>query len=103
MEEMRDIFTLMLSVWKDKATQVDMERLKSAHNEIAAADADNRRAKMRSVVLDMAKLKTGLRHFTMTYQNLAAKYGPIPAIEEYIKDVQKKINQESRIKNYRDS
>ena len=89
----------MLAVWKDRANKLDMERLKSAHNEIAAADAESRRAKMRSVILDMAKLKTGLRHFAMTYQTLAAKNGPIPAIEEYIKDIQKKIDQDSQIKN----
>lgn len=47
----------------------------------------------------MAKLKTALRKFEMTYSSIKDDFGKVDAIDDYIADVQRQIKAMSYKKN----
>lgn len=90
---------LAIAAYKDKVLQETYEKLRSEAIALALSDADARRTKASILVRSMAKLKMQLAKFVATYQPIAREAGQIPAIEEYIKDIELQIKQYSYQKN----
>lgn len=97
----QDLLNLAVAVWKDSVEAAELERLRQASTALLVAEAEGRRIKMQGIILDMSRLQTALRVFCKTYQKMSARYGEVPAVDCYIRDMQKKIRELSGIKNHR--
>lgn len=97
----QDVINLAVAVWKDRVEATELERLRQASTNLLVAEADAKRIKKQGIILDMSRLQTSLRVFCKTYQKMAEKYGVVPGVDSYIRDMQKKIRELSDIKNHR--
>lgn len=94
-----DILSLLMAAYKDSVERKLFNDLRSGMNELLAAEADSRREKVAADIIQMAKLKTALRKFEMTYSRIKDDFGKVDAIDDYIADVQRQIKAMSYKKN----
>lgn len=95
-----DIISLLIAAYKDRAERKLFDELCVGMNELLSADADSRREKAAADIIQMARLKTALRKFEISYTQIQELYGRIDAIDEYVAEIQSKIKAISYRKNH---
>lgn len=94
-----DIISLLTAAYKDRVERKLFDELRIGMNELLSADADSRREKTAADIIQMAKLKTALRKFEISYTQIQEKYGRIDAVDGYVAEIQSKIKAISYKKN----
>lgn len=95
-----DIISILTAAYKDRVERKLFEDLRAGMNALFAADADSRRKKAAADIMQMARLKTALRKFELTYAKIKDDFGNVDAIDDYIAEVQKQIKTISYRKNH---
>ena len=94
-----DIISLLTAAYKDRVERKLFDELRIGMNEFLSADADSRREKTAADLIQMAKLKTALRKFEISYAQIQEKYGRVNAIDDYVAEIQSNIKAISYKKN----
>ena len=97
--ETKDVLNIALAFYKDKIQSESLERFRSEFFQLQEADAEARRYKAKTLIVQMANLKKTLSQFEMTYRLIQSKVGEVEAIDEYIVSVKQEIKRLSDAKN----
>ena len=92
-----DILSLLTAAYKDRVERKLFDELRIGMNELLSADS--RREKTAADLIQMAKLKTALRKFEISYAQIQEKYGRVNAIDDYVAEIQSNIKAISYKKN----
>lgn len=94
-----DVAKIILAYYKDKVQADMLNKLQSEYQKFLEADAESRRQKKRGLILNMVDLKISLEKFKSTYSIIKQKSGPIPALEQKIRQTEFQIREYSYQKN----
>lgn len=97
--ESANFIELVIALCKDKVQQELLDRFVAESRLLSEADADARRTLAREDIMTMVRLKKELAKFTLIYNRISVSCGPIPAVDDYIRDIEKMIKQLSFKKN----
>jgi hypothetical protein len=98
--EANDIVSILIAAYKDKVQREVLEETRASLYALLSADADARRVKVGVDIQRMSKLKISLKRFEIKYAQIQDGCGKIPAIDDYIADVQAEIKTISMRKNH---
>lgn len=94
-----NLIELALAFYKDKVQQELLEKFRVESRLLLQADAEARRTMARENIKVMAQLKIELEKFKYVYYKLTNSCGPVTAIDEYLKDIEMKVQKLSYRKN----
>jgi len=97
--ETKDVLNIALAFYKDKIQGESLERFRSEFFQLQEADAEARRSKAKTLIMQMADLKKALSQFEMTYKLIQTRVGKVEVIDEYIVSVKQEIKRLSDAKN----
>lgn len=95
-----DLISILTAAYKDRIERKFFDELRIGMYELLSADADSRREKTSADIIQMARLKTALRKFEISYAQIQDMYGQVSAIDDYIAEIQSKIKAISYKKNH---
>ena len=90
---------LAVAFYKDKVQQELLEKFRVESRLLLQADAEARRTMARENIKVMAQLKIELEKFKYVYYKLTNSCGPVTAIDEYLKEIEMKVQKLSYRKN----
>lgn len=94
-----NLIELALAFYKDKVQQELLEKFRVESRLLLQADAEARRTMARENIKVMAQLKIELEKFKYVYYKLTNSCGPVTAIDEYLKEIEMKVQKLSYRKN----
>lgn len=94
-----NLIELAVAFYKDKVQQELLEKFRVESRLLLQADAEARRTMARENIKVMAQLKIELEKFKYVYYKLTNSCGPVTAIDEYLKDIEMKVQKLSYRKN----
>ena len=97
--ETKDVLDIALAFYKDKIQSDALHRFHSEFIQLQEADAEARRSKAKTLIMQMAKRKIALNQFEMTYQSIQGRVGKVEALDEYIASIKQEIKRVSDAKN----
>lgn len=97
--ESANLIELAVAFYKDKVQQELLEKFRVESRVLLQADAEARRTMARENIKAMAKLKIELEKFKYVYYKLTNSCGPVTAIDEYLKEIEMKVQKLSYRKN----
>lgn len=97
--ESDNIIELAVAFYKDKIQQELLEKFRVESRRLLQADVEARRTIARENIKSMAQLKIELEKFKYIYHKLTDSCGSVTAIDEYLKEIEMKIQKLSYQKN----
>lgn len=94
-----NLIELAVAFYKDKVQQELLEKFRVESRLLLQADAEARRTMARENIKVMAQLKIELEKFKYVYYKLTNSCGPVTAIDEYLKEIEMKVQKLSYRKN----
>ena len=99
--ESNDVISLLMAAYKDKVNKEILNEVRDKLNCVIQADAEARRNKMATDIVQMNKLRNSLALFNIAYDKIKLESGPILALDQYVAEIQCMINAISRKKNHK--
>lgn len=97
--ESANLIELAVAFYKDKVQQELLEKFRVESRHLLQTDAETRRTMAREDIKAMAQLKIELEKFKYIYHKLTDSCGPVTAIDEYLKEIEMKVQKLSCRKN----
>ena len=96
-----DIISLLTAAYRDRVERELFDELRVGMEELLSAEAVSRREKVAADIIQMARLKTALKKFVISYEQIQERFGKVYAIDDYIAEIQMQIKMISANKNRR--
>lgn len=94
-----NLIELAIAFYKDKVQQELIEKLRVESRLLIQADAETRRSIARDDIKAMVRLKIELEKFKYIYNRLSGTCGSIEAIDEFLREIELKVEKLSYKKN----
>lgn len=94
-----ELVELALAHYRDTVEQECFDRLNESFSALLLSEADCRRAKKKEIILKRSKFEIQLKRFEFNYHRIKTKYGELPEIEEFLKQIQQDIERLKMLKN----
>lgn len=94
-----DCVSLVLAEIKDKVRQEISDDFCESYTCLLESEAQARRMKVQTDIVEMAKLRIALSKFETAYNKVKCQCGTIDSVEKYISEIRKRISRISLKKN----
>ena len=100
MDNSADIIEIIAAAYKDKVSSATIDDIRAGYISLQRCEAECRKCKASAIIMNMSRLEMEKKKFLISYARIASECGDIPAVTDYLKQIDKMIQRLSYEKNH---